>query len=89
MHRLFVILDENTNVASTVQQMNSRSADVIIVSRGNIPVGIVTDSDMLDKVVMKGEDSDQVFLKSIMSELLVTISPLRRPKPLDSFLTSF
>jgi trk system potassium uptake protein len=76
MHRLFVILDENTNVAFAVQQMHSHSADVIIVSRANIPVGMVTDGDMLDKVVMKGEDSDQVFLKSIMSEPLVTISPL-------------
>ena len=76
MHRLFVILDENTNVAFAVQQMHSHSADVIIVSRANIPVGMVTDGDMLDKVVMKGEDSDQVSLKSIMSEPLVTISPL-------------
>ncbi|MDQ3873545.1 MAG: CBS domain-containing protein, partial [Thermoproteota archaeon] len=39
------------------------------------PVGIVTDSDIIDKVVMRGEDSDDVFLKSIMSAPLVTISP--------------
>jgi trk system potassium uptake protein TrkH len=71
-----VILDENTDVAFAVQQMHSHNADVIIVSRANIPVGMVTDSDMLDKVVMKGEDSDHIFLKSIMSEPLVTISPL-------------
>jgi trk system potassium uptake protein len=76
MHRLFVILDENTSVASAVKQMHSHNADTIIVLRGsNTPVGIVTDSDIIDKVVMKGEDSDEVFLKSIMSAPLVTISP--------------
>jgi trk system potassium uptake protein TrkH len=75
MHRLFVILDENTSVASAVKQMHSHKADTIIVLRGNTPVGIVTDSDIIDKVVMKGEDSDEVFLKSIMSAPLVTISP--------------
>lgn len=75
MHRLFVIVDENTNVASAVHQMHYHKTDTIVVSRSNAPVGIVTDSDILDQVVMMGEDSDEVFLKSIMSEPLVTISP--------------
>jgi trk system potassium uptake protein len=75
MHRLFVILDENMSVASAVKQMQSHNADTIIVLRGNTPTGIVTDSDIIDKVVMKGEDSDEVFLKSIMSAPLITISP--------------
>ena len=75
MHRLFVILDENMSVASAVKQMHSHNAGTIIVLRGNTPVGIVTDSDVINKVVMKGEDSDEVFLKSIMSAPLVTISP--------------
>nr|WP_158384931.1 potassium transporter TrkG [Candidatus Nitrososphaera evergladensis] len=75
MNRLYVVLDENTNVASAVRQMNSQNAETIIVSKNGRPAGIVTDSDILDQVVMKGEDSDQVFLKAIMSKPLVTISP--------------
>src|SRR5215217_6549960 len=75
MHRLFVILDENMSVSSAVKQMHSHNADTIIVLRSNTPTGIVTDSDIIDKVVMRGEDSDDVFLKSIMSAPLVTISP--------------
>jgi trk system potassium uptake protein len=75
MHRLFVVLDESMSVASAVKQMHSHNAGTIVVSRGNTPVGIVTDSDIIDKVVMRGEDSDEVFLKSIMSAPLVTISP--------------
>ncbi len=75
MHRLFVILDENMSVASAVKQMQPHNAGTIIVLRGNTPLGIVTDTDIINKVVMKGEDSDEVFLKSIMSTPLVTISP--------------
>jgi trk system potassium uptake protein TrkH len=75
MHRLFVILDENMSVASAVKQMQPHNAGTIIVLRGNTPLGIVTDTDIINKVVMKGEDSDEVFLKSIMSAPLVTISP--------------
>ncbi len=62
---------KNTSVASVVKQMHSHNAEAIIVLRDNMHVGIVTDSDLIDKVVMKGEDSDEVFLKSIMSTPLV------------------
>src|ERR687895_1544725 len=75
MHRLFVILEESMSVASAVKQMHSHNADTIIVLRDNTSVGIVTDTDIINKVVMKGEDSDEVFLRSIMSAPLVTISP--------------
>src|SRR5688500_369890 len=75
MHRLFVILDGNLSWASAVKQMQSHNAGSIIVLRANTPVGIVTDSDIINKVVMKGEDSDEVFLKTIMSAPLITISP--------------
>jgi trk system potassium uptake protein TrkH len=75
MHRLFVILDENMSVASAVKQMHSHNAGTIIVLRGNTPLGIVTDTDIINKVVMRGEESDDVFLKSILSAPLVTISP--------------
>lgn len=75
MHRLFVVLDQNTNVASAVQEMNANNAETIIVSINGKPSGIVTDSDVLDGVVMTGEDSDQVFLRKIMSTPLVTLSP--------------
>jgi len=74
MHRLFVIVDENTNVASAVKQMNLHKAEIIVVSKDGVATGIVTDSDILDEVVMKGEDSDYIYLKSVMSTPLVSIS---------------
>ncbi len=55
--------------------MHDKKAETIIVKNKNDEhVGIITDSDILDKIVMRGEDSDQVFLKSIMSSPLITIS---------------
>ncbi|HEX7032986.1 MAG TPA: potassium transporter TrkG [Nitrososphaera sp.] len=74
MHREFVLLDENVNVAHAVGEMQARHAETIIVTRSGVPVGIVTDSDILDKVVMKGEDSDNVYLKSIMTSPIITLS---------------
>lgn len=74
MHRNFVVLDENTDVATAVRGMNVHNFETIIVTRAGESIGIVTDSDILDKVVMKGEDSDQVYLKSIMTSPVVTLS---------------
>lgn len=74
MHRNFVSLDENINVAAAVGEMHARHAETILVTREDVPFGIVTDSDILDKVVMKGEDSDRVYLKTIMTSPIVTLS---------------
>src|SRR5690606_10432395 len=44
------------------------------VTRGGSPVGIVTNSDVVERVVLKGEDSKMTAIKSIMSSPLVTMS---------------
>jgi trk system potassium uptake protein TrkH len=63
MHRFFVILDENTNVALAAEQMNLHKAEIIIISRNGAAAGIVTDSSILDEVLMKGEDSVKCALE--------------------------
>jgi trk/ktr system potassium uptake protein len=75
IHGQFVIMDEKSNVADAVKMMNKKNAETIIVinNEGKLS-GIVTDSDILDKVVMTGEDSDQIFIKAIMSYPVITIS---------------
>jgi len=70
----FIVLDEDINVANAVREMHSRRAEIIIVTKTARPVGVVTDTDILDKVVMKGEDSDQILLKSIMSSPVISLS---------------
>ncbi len=76
MHGQFVILDEEIDAANAVKQMHSKKAETIIVKGKNDEKysGIVTDSDILDKIVMRGEDSDQVLLKNVMSSPIITIS---------------
>ncbi|MEW6603575.1 MAG: potassium transporter TrkG [Thermoproteota archaeon] len=74
MERHFLVLDEGTTVATAVEQMQEQRLDSVVVSRNGIAVGIVTNSDVVEKVVLKGEDSKMIAIKSIMSSPLVTIS---------------
>src|SRR5215207_8751549 len=77
IHAQFVTADENTSIAEAVKILQPKNVEIILVtsstSNGGKYVGIVTDSDILEKVVMKGEDSDLVFLKSIMTSPIITL----------------
>jgi trk system potassium uptake protein len=75
MHHQIIILDEEIDAATAVKQMHDAKAETIIVKNKNDEnIGIITDSDILDKIVMRGEDSDKVSIKTIMSSPIVTIS---------------
>src|SRR5918999_280752 len=76
IHAQFVTADENTSIAEAVKILQPKNVEIILVTsstNGEKYVGIVTDSDILEKVVMKGEDSDLVFLKSIMTSPIITL----------------
>jgi trk system potassium uptake protein len=75
MHHQIIILDEDIDSATAVKQMHDAKAETIIVKNKNDEyIGIITDSDILDKIVMRGEDSDKVSIKTIMSSPIITIS---------------
>jgi trk system potassium uptake protein TrkH len=48
IHGQFIVLHEDVNVAMAVRDMHSQRAEMIIVTKDNRPVGVVTDSDILD-----------------------------------------
>jgi trk system potassium uptake protein len=75
IHTQFVTADENSSVAEAVKILQPKNVEIILVtsSSNGKYVGIVTDSDILEKVVMKGEDSDLISLKSIMSSPIITL----------------
>jgi len=75
LHHQIIILDEDIDSATAVKQMHDVKAETIIVkNKKDEYIGIITDSDILDKIVMRGEDSDNVPIKTIMSSPIITIS---------------
>jgi trk system potassium uptake protein TrkH len=73
IHAQFVTADENTSIAEAVKILQPKNVEIILVTSNGKYAGIVTDSDILEKVVMKGEDSDLVFLKSIMNSPIISL----------------
>ena len=74
IHSQFVTAYENSTVAEAVKKLQPKNVEIILVtSNDGKYIGIVTDTDILEKVVMKGEDSDLVFLKSILTSPIITL----------------
>lgn len=74
MQRQFVTLEESVTVATAVEEVQSQRFDSVIVSRDGFAVGMVTNNDIVERVVLKGEDSRMIALKAVMSSPLVTMS---------------
>lgn len=74
MQRQFVSLDEGATVESAVKEMQLQKLDSVIVSRRGTGFGMVTNNDIVERVVLKGDDSKSVQLRAVMSSPLVTVS---------------
>src|SRR5215207_4322805 len=74
IHTQFVTVDENSSVAEAVKILQPKHVEIILVtSNSGEYVGIITDSDILEKIVMRGEDSDLISLKSIMNSPIISL----------------
>jgi CBS domain-containing protein len=70
-----VFVDEEESVADTVKLMLEQNVWSVIVTRDNLPVGVVTERDVLRKVIGKGYDTSLIKARDIASAPIYTISP--------------
>lgn len=68
-------VDLNTNVKLAGELMAKARKNSLIIMKNNKPVGILTDSDLIKKVVAKNIRPSSVKVKEVMSKPLVTVKP--------------
>jgi len=68
-------IDVNKNVKFAGELMRKTRRDAVIVIKKRKPIGIVTDSDLIKKIIAKNKKPSSVKLKAIMSRPLVTVKP--------------
>jgi CBS domain-containing protein len=69
------VIDEKKSVFHAAKIMAKERRGYVVILKKGKPVGILTDSDVLEKVISKGKDPKKVKVKDIMSSPLITISP--------------
>ena len=67
----FVMADES--VMEAARLMGERRISSVLVKRGEL-LGILTDRDIIDRVVSKGLDSRKIKVSEVMSSPVITIS---------------
>jgi CBS domain-containing protein len=69
-------VDLNTNVRDCAKAMAKRGVSCAVVVQAGGAVGIVTERDLVSKVLADVVDPTKVLVRDIMSTPLITVSPL-------------
>ena len=70
-----VVLDENVSVKKAAEIMVQVDMSAIIVTAKGKTKGILTERDILKRIVVEGKNARKTKVKDIMSSPLVTIGP--------------
>jgi CBS domain-containing protein len=68
-------VDPDTSVREAIEKMEDISAGTVVVMEGGAVVGMVSERDVIRKVVLQGQKIDKVKVREIMSTDLTTITP--------------
>ena len=75
MAKTVLAVDVNTNVKDCSKAMAKRGVSCTVIIQANRAIGIVTERDLVSKVLADAVDPTRVFVKDIMSTPLITVSP--------------
>lgn len=69
------MVDESASCRDALKTMVEKGVWSLLVSREGLPVGVVTERDVIKKVIVKGLSLDGVNVGEIMSSPIITIGP--------------
>ena len=69
----FVTVERGTNVQAAARIMRDRGSGSLFVTNGKEIIGILTDTDMVRRVVATGADTQKTTVEQVMSAPLLSI----------------
>ncbi len=75
MTKPVVTVESQVNVVKAASKMVSINVGCLIVVRDDQPIGIMTERDLVGKIVAKAADPKNINVGGVMSSPLITISP--------------
>ncbi|MGQ9538050.1 MAG: CBS domain-containing protein [Candidatus Bathycorpusculaceae bacterium] len=70
-----ITIDENSTVKEAADVMNKFEIGCLIAVRKGKAVGIITERDLLKRVVAEAKDANKTRVKEVMSSPLVVVEP--------------
>ncbi|MCL4329938.1 MAG: CBS domain-containing protein [Candidatus Thermoplasmatota archaeon] len=84
MRESFKGIPEDSTIFEAANMMQSIGTGFLIVTRDNVPTGIVTEWDMVSKVMAKGADPVKTKVSEIMSHGFVSV---QKDTPTDKLVS--
>jgi CBS domain-containing protein len=75
MSKTVMAVDLNLSAMACAKAMAKKGVSCAVVTQGGSAVGIVTERDLVSKVLAEAVDAKKVLARDIMSTPLITISP--------------
>ena len=75
MSKSVMAVDLNTSVRSCAKSMSKKGVSCAVITQANTPMGIVTERDLVSKVLADAIDPNNVLVRDVMSTPLITVSP--------------
>jgi len=72
MTQLVITTKTDSSVREAAELMRKKNVGSIVVTYEGKPVGIVTERDIVERVVARGLDASKVQMKEVMSKSLIT-----------------
>lgn len=69
------VASEDSTVLDIVKQMAKQSVSCVVITEGTKPVGIITERDIINKVIAKEKSPKNMPATDIMSTPVVSVSP--------------
>ena len=75
MSKAVMAVELNTSAKDCARAMAKRGVSCAVITQGGTAVGIVTERDLVSKVMAESIDAKNVLVRDIMSTPLITVSP--------------
>jgi len=75
MNRSVVSIDSNASVKDAASKMTQHRIGCLIVTEKGRPVGMITETDMLSRVLAPAKNPESTKIKTVMSKPLICGSP--------------
>lgn len=75
MSKPAVTIDHNKTAKAAGQLMRKKRMGFLVVTKRGKAIGILSDADMINKIIVNGASAQKTKVKELMSSPLITISP--------------
>ena len=72
-NRTVICVNTGTTITDVAKEMEDKNIGSIVVLDNEKPCGMITDRDIIIRVINKGKDPKQTFVDDVMSELVLCL----------------